>query len=348
MAVITQSIGSGGGRDFSTLQAWEDALPANVVTDGNSYVGEAYNDSEFTAGVDISAHTTDATHTITLTVAAGQSFQDHANVRTNVINYNVTLGAGIRRTGNYQSCVLISGVVNYLTVSRFLMQTTNTGSAQPIASTAGVGTNNNLFKDMVLRSAGNSAGMFDIMGTSTKIVNVISIKTHATAEFFRVGDTVTLIGCTGARTTNNSPGGTGYRALNYSTPVMISCACFGATTPAGTTGGSSSWSGSSKNNATDAASGLPGSSNQHSVTYSGTTPFVQASNTSTDFRAIVGTSLAGNGFLDSTNAPNDISGLARPASPTIGHWQLAVSSVFPVLPPMAEPSRITPRPVAYR
>jgi hypothetical protein len=37
---ITKTIGSAGGRDYTTVQAFIDALPANLVTDGNSYVGD--------------------------------------------------------------------------------------------------------------------------------------------------------------------------------------------------------------------------------------------------------------------------------------------------------------------
>ncbi len=90
MATIN-SIGT-TGRDYSTLQAWEDAVPA---TPTGGYTGECYNDSEFTAGVDIAGHTTSATNFIKLTAATGQSFADHASKATNPLQYDQSKGVGI-------------------------------------------------------------------------------------------------------------------------------------------------------------------------------------------------------------------------------------------------------------
>jgi hypothetical protein len=78
MPTVVNTIGSGAGRDYSTLAAWAASLPANLVADGNSYQGDCYNDSEFTGSatlLTLSGHTTDASHTITLTTGPGQSFQ---------------------------------------------------------------------------------------------------------------------------------------------------------------------------------------------------------------------------------------------------------------------------------
>src|SRR5262249_25313543 len=100
MGIVTKTIGT-SGRDYSTVQAWEDALPANLVTDGNSQVGQCFNDSEFTVAGDIltiSGETTDASHTITITTGSGQSFRDNAGVQTNALLYNVSNGVGLRAT----------------------------------------------------------------------------------------------------------------------------------------------------------------------------------------------------------------------------------------------------------
>ena len=92
---VVSSIGT-TGRDYSTLQAWEDACPANLVTADQIWKGECYNDSEFTAKVVISGQTTDATRYVWLTAAAGQSFQDHASARTNPLVYDQSKGVGVR------------------------------------------------------------------------------------------------------------------------------------------------------------------------------------------------------------------------------------------------------------
>ena len=68
MATIVESIGTAG--DDTTIQGWENGLPANLVTDGNIYQGEckaeAFSDQTYLDG-----HTADATHYYRLTSADG-------------------------------------------------------------------------------------------------------------------------------------------------------------------------------------------------------------------------------------------------------------------------------------
>lgn len=335
MATITKSIGTGGGRDYSTFQAFEDALPANLVTDGNSYVGEAYNDSEFTAGATFSDHVTDATHTITVTAAAGQSFQDHASVRTNPLKYDQTKGVGISCTTTYTvgfqpSVNDGSVVIDYLTISRLQWKQTAINSA---FFANGISSTHNRVKDCVVEVPSGGAtglqGILLLLGGNTYAVNVLVIFTGAGAGCgFTLFDGSHCIACACVRLTDNSAAGTAFESENGSASSLVDCASFGFTTPAGTQG-TGSWV-SSSNNATDQASGLPGTSNQHSVSFSSSTPFVGASAATKDLRSIVGTSLVANGVLDSTNAPNDISGASRAAAPTIGVWELA--SVYVPIP----------------
>ena len=104
VTTVVKSIGT-ASRDYSTLQAWEDAAPANLVTADQVWKGECYNDSTFTAGVTISGITTDATRYIWLTAAAGQSFADHPE---NALDYNAANGVAISA---YDVCI-VSSVVN--------------------------------------------------------------------------------------------------------------------------------------------------------------------------------------------------------------------------------------------
>jgi hypothetical protein len=104
MSIITQSIGSAGGRDFSTIEAWFAAIPTDVIASGNSYVGELYKDSEFLVtgnSLQLSGKTCDATHNITLKTAAGQSYRDNTNVLTNALRFNASNGVAIRKTSSY-------------------------------------------------------------------------------------------------------------------------------------------------------------------------------------------------------------------------------------------------------
>lgn len=319
MAVLTATIGT-TGRDYSTPQLWEDALPADLVSDGNARVGAVYNDGGAPLGaVSISAHTTDATNYARLTAAAGQSFVDDANVRTTALSfaaYQATY-AGLRATSGYTFAVDLTAAVDYFYLDRLLIETTASTSA-PFASTTGC--NHMVLRDMIWHTANTSANLGVIWGNNTLVVNLAYYHNSGSGFITALRNNPTFIGCTFARTTTNGVAGTCFEARSYSDSTLISCAVFGYSA---VYSGAGTFNAASKNNACDLASGLPGSGNQHSVSYSATTPFTQASNTGTDFRAIAGTALAANGFLDGTNASTDISGTARAASPTIGAWELA-------------------------
>lgn len=312
--LITKSIGT-TGRDYSTLQAWEDAIPASLVTTDEQWLGECYNDSEFTAKLNISAHTTDATRWIKLTAAAGQSFQDHANVRTNALKYDQTKGVGISYATGYDYTIELSGTTNYLTISRLQIKSTSPSGSWPINSNSNSGTNN-IFKDLIVESARN--GPTNLRGT---IINVLSIIRVANTNF-DVGPSSTFIGCTAVCITD-ATGTVGFNAPAYRNTITLnSCASFGHT-KATQKAGTSTFAGNY--NATDHASGadgMPGANSQHSVTFSSTTPFTGASNATINLIPVAGTNLINNGTLDSTNAPNDITGTARDSTPTIGVWEV--------------------------
>lgn len=324
---VTHSIGT-SSRDYSTLQLWEDACPANLVTADQIWRGEAYNDSEFTGGavtiLAISGETTDSTRYLELTCATGQSFQDNANVRTNALTYNQANGVGLRITANFGACIAIS--TPYTRISRiqvkndFLYGLGNHGGIYCNGAPSGV-----IIKDTLqyLKTEHATPNAF-IYGSGSLAINCIVFKSGSGSGIaMRIGNGGKAIGCTVVRTTDQTAGGTGFGS-QYSNNILQSCASFGFTTCASGSGWDTT---NSKNNATDQASGFPGSTaNQYGVTFNATTPFTQAGVTGLDLRSIAATTLAGNGFLDATNAPNDISGYARPANPTIGHWQIATTS----------------------
>src|SRR5690242_21166626 len=90
--MATSSIGTGGGRTYSTIQAWENALPGTLSA---NEIGECYNDSEFAPAsqIDISG-TTPGSFRITLTAAATQSFSDAGSGVA--LKYNQSNGVAIR------------------------------------------------------------------------------------------------------------------------------------------------------------------------------------------------------------------------------------------------------------
>src|SRR5690606_36615708 len=88
----TVTVGT-SGRDYSTLQAAWNALPATLDDD---YVFELYADSEFTDGLStVSPARTMGAYTLTIRPAPGQGFRDHANRLTNALRYNASNGVGI-------------------------------------------------------------------------------------------------------------------------------------------------------------------------------------------------------------------------------------------------------------
>src|SRR5262245_48157291 len=118
---VISAIGTAGGRDFSTQPAWENALPANLVTADEEHYGQLYNDSEFFTSADanliaIGGHTTDATHRIILEPAPGQGFADHASAATNPLRYDQSKGVALRKTSGYNEAILIDAAQNWVVI----------------------------------------------------------------------------------------------------------------------------------------------------------------------------------------------------------------------------------------
>lgn len=303
---------------------------------GVIWQGQCYNDGEFVGtsavALTISGETTSATCYLELTTATGQSFQDNASVRTNPLFYDQSKGVGVRNTGSYVAGTIVVLVQN-VRISKLQIYRDGTSGACISNDTNANTTAPGIYKDLLCRSRSatalaspGAAGLYVFGGS--QVINCAVILSGAAGDGILMGGAVasTMTGCTVARTSNNAAAGNGVTVGGSATgSILQSTAIFGFTVPARTplatyfTGGGF--------NATEvAATTLPGSSNQYSVTYSSVTPFTVGDVTGGNFSAITSTSLAGNGFLDATNAPNDITGYARPASPTIGAWQITVSS----------------------
>ncbi len=111
---VVTSIGSVGA-----LTSWISGLNGlNLIVADQIQQGQLTN-AEFTAAgvvLDTTGVTciTDTTRYVELTTAAGASFRDNANVRTNPLYYDATKGAGLRNTSGSGSCVTItSGIANF-------------------------------------------------------------------------------------------------------------------------------------------------------------------------------------------------------------------------------------------
>lgn len=304
----TSSIGT-SGRDYSTPQAWWDAF----ATGG--WIGECYNDSEFTATAQttFSGKATSATDYATLKCAAGQSFSDNANVRSNALRYNAADGVGMRKTNSYSYTLNVDN--SYVTISG--IQITAGTSTYPLSLSTGR-TNMVLEYSIVEQRAAAHAIYADGSGktrnclivnrsaSSSGIHSSYGTWTHRNLVIVRPSDVAA----------------TGSAFNGGGTADIKNCAGFGFTNFSSTASGKSG-----SNNCSDATISF-GTSNQASKTYAN--QFEVTTDATRDFRAKAGADLLNNGVTDTTNVPagDDISRLARPQGSAwdIGPWELSVSA----------------------
>lgn len=312
---IIKSIGT-SSRDYSTLQLWEDAIPADLTSTDEIWVGECYNDSEFTAGVTISGHTVDATRYIELRCATGHSWSRNGSVRSNAAFYNQSNGMGVNVNITYAACVVVS--TNYTRITGLQVQNVDNSAAIGIQVTSG--TDNVTIRDCIIY-ARNPFALASSSGLL--IVNTLAIaRSGDLCSGTSYADSARMEFCTFTRTSNGGSCG----SVAYATLTVENCAIFNFTTSfstgtAGTvTGG---------HNCTDLGS-APGSSNQVSKTFS-----TQFENTTNDFRAkAAGTDLANNGTPATSYATVDATNVSRSATtPWIGFWEYAAAggSIIPLV-----------------
>jgi hypothetical protein len=305
------------GRDYSTLQAWEDAIPA---TPTGGYEGHCYNDSQFTAALRIDGHTTSAANYILLTAAAGQSFQDHASVRTNPLIFDATKGVSVAANpGGATTLVYVNN--NHSRVSRMQIRRTGVSYGAHVLEFA-AGHLQGEIKDCIIHKQGSSTATAVAIRSSTAI-NLLIYDTGATATNSALSLSNagtgggTAINCTVVR--SGATGGTGITAA-YSGNNVRNCAVFGFTTAFGGSGSFSS-SPSSGYNATDAAS-APGSNNQTSKTYAN-----QFVSTTVDYQLKTGSDCINTGNTEAS-AANDITATVRGTTTAgdIGAWEFVAAA----------------------
>lgn len=92
-----RSIGSGGGRDFATLSAWEAATDVDLVATDVVEIGEMYNDSVFGAGATLSGAITDATRYRWLRAAAGNRYRIETDTGVRIQSGSQSITTGMIR-----------------------------------------------------------------------------------------------------------------------------------------------------------------------------------------------------------------------------------------------------------
>lgn len=299
---VTSTIGT-TARDYSTIQAWENACPANLVTADQIWRGECYNDSEFTVAgtvLTIAGMTVDATRYLELTAAAGQSFVDHADKLTNARKYDATKGVGLRCTSAFGNAISASSSINYCKFSRLQFQGgTHAGGEACVYQDNG---NDNDWNQCIFGGRGETR----IGGSGTRVRNSLIIADRATVGL-RLKYGADAYNCTIVWPSDVTNTGTTGIVSNDSGNVAQNCAVFGfATASSGTFDTTNS-----KNNATDISSIVGASGNQVSKTYAN--QFQSTVAASLDFRPKSGADTIDTGVTDSTNAATDLIGTARPS-----------------------------------
>ena len=320
--LVTKSIGSGGGRDYSTIALWEDATDIDLVATDQIQQGELYNDSEFSLSAEVvfAGSTVDSTRYRVLTTAAGQSFMDDANQTTNPLRYDQSKGVGIKGIGSYLGGTL-SVQEAWFRMSKIQMQ--RSGGWYAIYSYPAGGQQ---YLNMLIECTSTGQGIFHIETLDNgKAVNCVVIdRTTNGVQTLRVQyafATGGIFNCTVVRPSDKTTGGIGIIFNSGGNVKIKNCAVFGFTTNfSGTAASGSGY------NATDSVT-APGSNNQTSLTYA--SQFQAVTDASRDYRAVDTGSLDLNGTRDQTDTNDlDIVGQSRSiTTPTIGCWELVVASV---------------------
>lgn len=314
MSTTTVKTIGASGADYSTLQAWEDASPANLTTSiggGEIWEGRIKDASDAfssaTTILTISGSTTDATGFKRLTTAAGASFRDNASVQSNALRFNASNGCAITNTGNYVQGIILDE--NYAQISK--IQVSATGTSGTAMNTGGNARTNNDIDGCIFEATGN---MFGSQQYSGKVRNTLVVLRAASgSEICKVGfGTSEFYNCTFA-VPSDLAAATNCFSGNHGTITLQNCAFFGVSalkTGNGTYGFTTCM--------TDATgtTGVTGGK-----TYAN--QFQNTANATRDFRLKTGADCIDAGTTDSTNAATDIAGTARPSGSSydVGAWE---------------------------
>lgn len=307
-----KTIGTGG--DYTTLQSWEDASPANLVTADEIWQGQCFN-QEFVSSsslLTVSGGTTDATRYKELTTYAGASFRDHANVQTNALRYNASNGAAIRYTGGWGTAVMVNTDTNFRISNLQIASTSTTGSALNVQSGGAYNADG-----LIVES--NRSGGAVIANYGGAVKNSLIVHRGTTPIIANTQGGSTYYNCTFVASVNVAANAfTG----NYGTPIVKNCAFFNCT--AVKTGGNTP---TYTTCYTDAASPPSGCTTVAYDTSTGS-GFENITDATRDFRIKSGSALLDVGTTDATNAANDIAGTARPQGSAydVGAWELVVAT----------------------
>lgn len=305
-------------RNYSTIQAWENACPVNITAAGTNEIwrGECYNDSEFlVAGtvLTVGGITTDATHYLHLLPAAGHSFIDYAGAAGLPLRYDQSKGVGIRCTGTYSK--IIDSLQEYFVIENMQIRSDSASGNTNIYVCRG---DNSTYRNCIFEWH-QPIGPFPSSHPPTFINCVIvRLSVNQTGQIF--SGPIKFYNCTIVRPSDLGLSSSTGVFLNLTSfyPTVKNCAIFG---PFGTpffAGTLASYTDSDYNASSESAASMPGSNNQGSLTFAD--QFEVVTNTNRDWRPKSTGALVENATRDQTNTNDlDILNAARSITvPTIG------------------------------
>ncbi len=313
-----KTIGTGG--DYTTLQAWEDASPANLVTADEIWQGQCKNQSFTGSGtlLSVAGSTTDATRYKELTTEAGASFVHNANVRTNALRYNTANGAAISSTVEYGSVIV--STEGYFRLTGLQVAGTHAGGYRALDITGSGSIVNRCILETI--SGGTNAGrQVASLGGGAEVLNSLLVNRASSAadNLIDAAGACTLRNCTIVSTVATA---THSFRNNYATITLSNVALFNATNANASNGTTNK-----TNCYTDASASNTG---WNITTYDTSTGsgFESITDGSHDFRLKSGSALKDAGSTDAT-AGADISNTSRPqgASYDVGCWESAATGV---------------------
>src|SRR5262245_61903092 len=173
--MATKSIGA-TGRDYATPALWASYL-SGLGTLSAPEIGELYNDAEFgSANVSWTGFTTSATNTVTIRCAAGQSFKDHASVRSNALTYDQSKGVGIVFSSSHQW----TNIANYFFIQGIQFKRKASSYANACIDYHSTATGGHVKDCIILKNSTTSHGVTNIR--DNKVINTVFICTTGTAN----------------------------------------------------------------------------------------------------------------------------------------------------------------------
>ena len=325
------TVGGGGAGDYTTVQAWEDASPANLVTADQIWQGQIRNIETFSVAgtvLTVSGTTVDSTRYLELTTATGKSFRDNASVQSNALKYNESNGCALKCTAGYANVITVSQ--EFCRFSKLQIAHTGAsglGTSCCILNNTGSGSSTLTIDYCIMETAG-PAGVVQLFGSANVVRNSLLVQRKSGAsKIATVQNATKMYNCTCVVPSDLTAATNAFDVSNYggSGGVFKNVAFFGA---------SAYKTGTATPTVTTCYTDL-GSPPSGATTATYANQFQNTADATRDFRLKSGANCADNGTTDSTNAATDIAGTSRPSGSAydVGCWELvaAAANVFNIL-----------------